>query len=389
MELTNRYPYMYRSLVVNNKDPEKKGRVMVWVPDIMPDIPKDQGIWARPANNPVGGRNNEEDSEHHFMGSCYIPKKGSWTFVFFELGNPNRPYYFGALDIENTTVLAENRVGTNYEDKWTIFKSHDGRCVVVSDDDDDERIEITGKKRQISEPPSGDEDSVYNIDSNQTTILLDERSGKEKVLIRTHKGDFFHIDIDEQQLHAYFKDEIHIKTDSKLFIKAADEIHIKSDKKMYLESGEELYIKTSKSSYFESTENTNIKATGDLFLSGSNIHIKGTSSIVQDSGGKLSLKSSGAMTREALGDITDKSLKNIKREALSGISDKALTQHKVEAGAMASMLAGGLASIAGSGVALMGGGLPGDPVSTPAETATSATSSQSATDANPVGERNT
>ena len=67
----------------------------------------------------------EADEDNHFMGSSYIPHKGSWVFVFFEGGNINLPYYFGALDLENTTVLPENQVGSNYENKWTLLKTHD------------------------------------------------------------------------------------------------------------------------------------------------------------------------------------------------------------------------------------------------------------------------
>jgi hypothetical protein len=219
----------YRAKIVDNKDKEKYGRVLLWIPDIMPLVDDKKGLWARPANNPVGGRNMEEDSEHHYMGTSYIPKIGSWVFVFFECGNINRPYYFGSLDLENTKVLPENQKGTNYEDKWTVIKTHFGRCIVVSDDPDDERVEITGKKRELKEPPTGDLDSVYTIDGNQTTILLDERSGKQKLLIRTYKGDFLHIDIDSRKLQAYFKDDIIIKTDGKFDLHAKEDIRIKTD----------------------------------------------------------------------------------------------------------------------------------------------------------------
>lgn len=211
----------YRAKVVDNKDPDKFGRVLVWVPDLMPELPDNDGIWARPANNPIGGRNDENDADHHYMGSSYIPKKGSWLFLFFEGGNPQRPYYFGSLDLENTKVLPENQLGSEYQHKWTILKSHKGRTIHISDDPDDERVEITGKKRNISEPPTGDTTSVYDIDSNQTVILLDERSGKEKLLIRTHKGDFVHIDIDEQKLQMYFKNDIVIQTDGNLYLSVA------------------------------------------------------------------------------------------------------------------------------------------------------------------------
>ena len=218
----------YRAQVVDNVDKQKFGRVLVWIPDLMSEINPDQGIWARPANNPMGGRNKSGNTDHHYMGTSYIPRKGAWVWIFFEVGNINRPYYFGALDIENTQVLPENQVGSNYQDKWTIFKSHDGRAIVVSDDDDDERVEITGKKRKLSGSPTGNTSSVYEIEDNQTVILLDERTDKEKILIKTYKGDYIHIDIDDRKLRVYFEDDIEIKTDKKFYLTAKDDINILS-----------------------------------------------------------------------------------------------------------------------------------------------------------------
>lgn len=218
----------YRALVVNNKDREKFGRVLVWIPDLMPEVERTKGLWARPANNPLGGRNMEGSDDHHYVGTSYIPKKGSWVFIFFEGGNINRPYYFGALDLENTKVLPENQLGSNYQDKWTIIKTHKGRAIVVSDDPDDARVELTGQKRNIGSPPTGNTSSVYRIDGNMTTILLDERVGKQKVLVRTYKGDFFHIDIDEQKLQAFFKSDIVIKTDGNFQLTAKGNVEIKS-----------------------------------------------------------------------------------------------------------------------------------------------------------------
>lgn len=226
--VTKRLYGNYRAMVVDNKDEHQYGRVVVWIPDLMVNIPENQGIWARPANNPIGGRNIQYDSENHYMGSCFIPRKGSWVWVFFESGNINRPYYFGGLDIENTKVLPENQKGTNFEDKWTLFKSNEGRAVVISDDPDDARTEITGKKRQLTNPPSGDLDSVYTIDDNQTTILFDEREGKQKILIRTYKGDFVNIDIEDRKLFAEFESDIEIKTNGDFKLTVQGDIDIKS-----------------------------------------------------------------------------------------------------------------------------------------------------------------
>jgi len=224
----------YRAKVVNNKDKEQFGRVLVWIPDLMPEIKDDTGIWARPANNPMGGRNTEGSSNNYYAGSSYIPLNGSWVWVFFESGNINRPYYFGALDIENTKVLPENQLGSSYEDKWTLFKSHAGRAIVISDDPDDERVEITGKKRLLEEPPSGDTFSVYRIDQNQNTILLDERDDIEKLLIKTHKGDFIKLSIKDRTLEIQVADNIEIKSGGHILITSSGDQHFLAGGNMYL-----------------------------------------------------------------------------------------------------------------------------------------------------------
>jgi len=231
-----------RAKVVDSKDPDKFGKVKVWVPDIMPLIDENDGMWARPANNPIGGRNSGSFDEQSYAGTCYIPQKGSWVWIFFELGCPNYPYYLTGLDIENGKVLPECQLGTNYDKKWVVLKSHQGRCIVVSDDPDDERVEITGKKRKIKEPPTGDTDSVYTIDENQTTILFDERKGKEKILIRTYKGDFFHIDIDSGKLQISFSSDIEIKSGGKVNI-TGEEINLSSNGNINLEAIENINIK--------------------------------------------------------------------------------------------------------------------------------------------------
>jgi len=297
---------MFRAKVVDNKDAEKFGRVLLWIPDLMPLIGEDTGIWARPANNPVGGRNERDDPENYYAGTCYVPKKGSWVWVFFEAGNINRPYYFAALDIESAKVLAECQAesseeeGSEYEHKWVIFKSHEGRCIVISDDPFDARVEITGKKRQITTPPSGDVNSVFQIDGNQTTILFDERVTKEKILIRTYKGDFFHIDIDEQKLQAYFASDIEIKTDKSFYLTATEDIHIKAGKKFNKQSGEEMNLKSGAKLNIDSADDMNL-------LSDANIN--------QESTDDFNIRASGDLNRQSLQDINDLATGNINSDA--------------------------------------------------------------------------
>jgi hypothetical protein len=273
----------YRARVVMSKDPELCGRVQVWVPDLMEGLGDDSAIWALPANNPVGGRNDTPIEDGHFMGTCYIPPKGSWVWVFFEAGNINRPFYFGALDLKNTKVLPENQAGLNPEQKWTIFKSHEGRCVVVSDDASDCRVEITGKKRKLIDdgvPPTGGTGAVYQIDDNQTTILLDERDGREQLLIRTHNGDFLDINITTRTLRAFFKGGITIGTDGIMYLDAT-KINMTSLTDININPTLNLNLKAGAAARLDGNLTASVK--------GADVRIGGSSMTSIKSGGPLAL----------------------------------------------------------------------------------------------------
>ena len=51
--------------------------------------------------------------------------------------------------------------------------------------------------------------------------------GKEKVLIRTRLGDYLHIDIDEQQLQAFFEKDINIRTNGNLNLRVEGNMEVK------------------------------------------------------------------------------------------------------------------------------------------------------------------
>lgn len=259
----------YRAKVIENKDPNMFGRVMVWIPDVMPKVSENKGLWALPGNNVTSGLNADGDEEHFYSGSCYIPPKGSYVWVFFENNNPNRPYYLGGLDLQNTKVLPECQLGSSPQKKWVVYKSHSGRTIVISDDPDDERVEITGKKRQISTPPVGDTSSVYEINGNQTTILVDERDGKEKILIKSHKGDYINFDIENQKLQISLTSDIHIKSNATIYIQSSNDINIKSGANINLQSGGDVNIKSGGNLNCQAGGNINNLAGGPVNLDGS------------------------------------------------------------------------------------------------------------------------
>jgi len=87
---------MYRGVVVDNHDPEHKGRIKVMIFPmfngfVAVDIP-----WAVAAM-PLfsgSGRDPDPNPDNTGWGSFVVPDNGTWVFCFFENGEIHQPVYF-------------------------------------------------------------------------------------------------------------------------------------------------------------------------------------------------------------------------------------------------------------------------------------------------------
>lgn len=258
------------------------GGVRVFIPDIhIENIDKNAkqdktGIMAYPACGfPLGGYNQDDkDKNSYYASSFTVPLPGSYVFVFFEGGNIDQCYYFASWlgkqsqqnekSINPVKAPPENRGVDEPHKVYTLLKSGSGRAIVVCDSEDQARIEITGKKRKIndSDGPHGDSQSVYQIDTNMTTILLDERDGKEKLLIRSHKGDFINFNIEDRKLHIEMESDIVIKTNGKFTLDVKDNIEVKSDATINMQASDEINSTAGGNINIFSESNMNIKCSG-------------------------------------------------------------------------------------------------------------------------------
>lgn len=344
----------YRAKVTQVDLPDYKdfGAIRIFVPDIMDselDVDLDEessGLIAFPANNPLGGR-NIAGTKGHATGTVYVPRVGSWIWCFFESGNASRPFYWNALDIQNTKLPPENRLGIDGSEivephrVYTIIKTYEGRAIIVSDDEDTQRIEITGKKSDIDSinDPEGVAASTYKIDDNMTTILFDERTGKEKILIRTRLGDFFHIDVDEQELQIYFKNDIKIKTDGNFHLTVGENFEAKVVGETHLESTKATFLKSSDVMNLESKLDLNLKTDTKFNMqSGNNMSIKSGGKINNQSSGDMDLKSGGKINSQSSGDLNLKSGGNFNAKGTKA-SIKAITQATLQGGVKATVKA--------------------------------------------------
>jgi hypothetical protein len=79
-----RYYGKYRGTVINNIDPQQRGRIMAQVPDVLGLTPSS---WAMPCV-PMAGK---------FQGTFMVPQIGAGVWIEFEQGDPDYPIWVGGF----------------------------------------------------------------------------------------------------------------------------------------------------------------------------------------------------------------------------------------------------------------------------------------------------
>lgn len=171
----------YRATVVDNKDPQKLGRIRVRVDSLLVDsedrIESDEIVtdWATPCL-PCGGLADQ--------GFFFVPEQDAKVWVEFEEGNLDRPLWVGSFWTSQATPPAEalNMVGTEQDrqPKRRVLKTSSGHVLEFSDVDGKEAITLRhkdGATLQLDEKGSAllinkEGSHLYmNADSAETTLI--------------------------------------------------------------------------------------------------------------------------------------------------------------------------------------------------------------------------
>jgi uncharacterized protein involved in type VI secretion and phage assembly len=156
----NRLYGAYPAVVVDIKDPDGQGRVKIklpWAPDMGGGSYQ---VWARLAVLMAG--NNR--------GTWIIPDPNDEVLVFFEGGDPRRPYVVGMLwNGQDTPPESMDGNGNNF--KKTI-RSRNGVKITIDDSDGSESITLEtpgGQKATLKDGPG----TIELQDSNGNDIKTD------------------------------------------------------------------------------------------------------------------------------------------------------------------------------------------------------------------------
>ena len=84
-EKIGRYLGKFRGTVINNIDPELRGRILAMAPDVLGLVPT---TWCEPCV-PLSGPTGPP------MGTYFVPPIGAGVWIEFEQGNPDYPIFAG------------------------------------------------------------------------------------------------------------------------------------------------------------------------------------------------------------------------------------------------------------------------------------------------------
>jgi Type VI secretion system/phage-baseplate injector OB domain len=112
----------YRGTVVNNVDPELRGRVIVSVPDVLSLVPS---TWAEPCT-PLAGPTGPP------MGVYLVPPIGAGVWVEFEQGDPDHPIWVGCRWGGPSDVPSIAHAGLPISPS-IVLQTAGQNCVVISD----------------------------------------------------------------------------------------------------------------------------------------------------------------------------------------------------------------------------------------------------------------
>ncbi len=112
----------YRGTVLNNVDPEQRGRLTLNVPDVLGAIPS---TWAEPCV-PLAGPTGPP------MGIYLVPPIGAGVWVEFEQGDPDSPIWSGCRWGSQSDVPAVVKAG-NPADPNIVIQSLLQQMILISD----------------------------------------------------------------------------------------------------------------------------------------------------------------------------------------------------------------------------------------------------------------
>lgn len=170
------YPSIYRGYVVSTKDPEGRGRILAYSPEVGHTKEAFPQIWIDPLL-PMAGTNR---------GSFYVPAVDDCVRIFYSRGNPQVPAgYLGGWygDQEVPTELAPQKEKVPYKQGLV---TRGGHTVILDDTPDSPSIKVVWHKTEPADPFRTKEETTANRNNGETSSF--EMKADGSIAIQTADG---------------------------------------------------------------------------------------------------------------------------------------------------------------------------------------------------------
>ncbi len=200
----------YRAIVMDNKDPEHRGRIKCKCPQV---LGAEVLNWALPCL-PYGGNKN--------TGFFSIPQEGSSVWIEFEQGDANRPVWVGVWwavpegenDVPSETYLKEKASGGSVWDEAEtgeeirespdnhVWQTATGHRIELDETECQHKIKITDNKGQHILIRSQDEgEKIYLKDFAGNRVCLDSTNGKKRIVMQDAAGSVLMMDAEKGDIN--------------------------------------------------------------------------------------------------------------------------------------------------------------------------------------------
>lgn len=220
LEHFSKYYGVYRAVVFDNKDPEKRGRIQLYSPDLGEKVALD--VWVDPAFDYACGRSKEEgDKEDRALhGTFWPPEIGDFVRVAYSHGNPSTPtlywggwYTKGALPKKlGYEEGGDDKKGTSPIKRGMVTKS--GHALVFNDKDGKESIELSWK--DDSAKVTIDEKATVTILTGKSHVTID-KSGKKIEIVDENKNTIL---LDSKGVTVTTNKDVKVTADGGVTVKA-------------------------------------------------------------------------------------------------------------------------------------------------------------------------
>lgn len=199
-----KYYSTYTAQVVDNNDPEDRGRVRVSLPDILDG--KVLTEWVEPQLLTGGKDPNVTGTKTDgSFGVFYPPKVGDYIWVEFRMGELRHPVYKSGgwwAEGEKPSDLDTDR-------KNAIFISRFGHKIIMDETEDAAKFTVEMESGSIIEIDDTVDLNRILISTNKGTLLsLDDTTDAENVTITDANGDLWKWDIPNAKWTIDFKGEL-------------------------------------------------------------------------------------------------------------------------------------------------------------------------------------